>query len=89
MMSSATDAVRSSLSNAPTILESAVPFVLLAKVIGSVAGSLISLAYILPKGRREAALRMAVGVVTGLIFGTTAGLKAAEALGLLDHLSVF
>jgi hypothetical protein len=52
-----------------------------AKGAGAVAGSAISLAYILPQGRREAAVRFAVGVVCGLVFGGTAGLKVAVELG--------
>ena len=53
-----------------------------AKGAGAVAGSAISLAYILPHGRREAALRFAVGTVCGLVFGGTVGLKVASELGL-------
>lgn len=53
-----------------------------AKGAGAVAGSAISLAYILPQGRREAAVRFAVGVVCGLVFGGTAGLKIALELGI-------
>jgi hypothetical protein len=52
-----------------------------AKGAGAVAGSAISLAYILPHGRREAAVRFAVGMVCGLVFGGTAGLKIAMELG--------
>jgi hypothetical protein len=52
-----------------------------AKGAGAVAGSAISLAYILPQGRREAAVRFAVGVACGLVFGGTAGLKIAVELG--------
>ncbi|MBN9244188.1 MAG: hypothetical protein J0I98_15470 [Mesorhizobium sp.] len=52
----------------------------LAKAGGAVAGSAISLAYMLPHGRREAAARFAVGVVCGLVFGGTAGLKVASEL---------
>jgi hypothetical protein len=52
-----------------------------AKGAGAVAGSAISLAYILPQGRRDAAVRFAVGVVCGLVFGGTAGLKIAVELG--------
>ena len=52
-----------------------------AKGAGAVAGSAISLAYILPHGRRDAAVRFAVGVVCGLVFGGTAGLKIAAELG--------
>jgi hypothetical protein len=54
----------------------------LAKGAGAVAGSAISLAYILPRGRREAAARFAVGVVSGLVFGGAAGLKIAADLGI-------
>src|SRR5690606_452851 len=53
-----------------------------AKCAGAVAGSAISLAYILPRERREAAARFAVGVVCGLVFGGTAGLKIAAELGI-------
>ncbi len=53
-----------------------------AKGAGAVAGSAVSLAYILPRGRREAAVRFAVGVVCGLVFGGTAGLKIAVELGI-------
>lgn len=52
-----------------------------AKGAGAVAGSAISLAYMLPRGRREAAARFAVGVVSGLVFGGTAGVKISLALG--------
>lgn len=54
----------------------------IAKGAGAVAGSAVSLAYILPHGRREAATRFAVGVVCGLVFGGTAGLKIAAELGI-------
>ncbi|HEY6633602.1 MAG TPA: DUF6107 family protein, partial [Rhizobiaceae bacterium] len=37
------------------------------KGAGAVAGSAVSLAYILPQGRRDAAARFAVGVVCGLV----------------------
>jgi hypothetical protein len=52
-----------------------------AKGAGAVAGSAISLAYLLPEGRRDAAVRFAVGVVCGLVFGGTAGVKIAVELG--------
>lgn len=55
-----------------------------AKGVGAVAGSAISLAYMLPRDRREAALRFLTGTVCGLIFGGTAGLKIATELGLRD-----
>ena len=66
----------------------ATPTVWIAKIIGAVAGSLISIAYILPKGRREAWLRFAVGVTTGVIFGGTAGVKLFDMLGLMGSVSV-
>lgn len=40
-----------------------------AKTVGAILGSAISIAYLLPKGRREAAIRFAVGVSIGFIFG--------------------
>lgn len=52
------------------------------KLAGSIAGSAVSLAYILPRGRREAAIRFAVGIVCGLVFGGTAGLKLSSELGI-------
>lgn len=64
-------------------------WILFAKAIGAVAGSAISIAYILPKGRREAALRFLTGMVIGLIFGTSVGLKLATELDLVEHLSIF
>lgn len=57
-----------------------------AKGAGAVAGSAISLAYVLPKGRREAAVRFAVGLVSGCVFGGTAGVKIATELGIHDTL---
>ena len=57
----------------------------LAKAAGALAGSLVSLAYLMPRGRREAFLRLGVGMVTGLVFGGTAGVKLADWLGLLDR----
>jgi len=59
----------------------------LAKGAGAVAGSAISLAYILPQGRHEAAARFAVGIVCGLVFGGTAGLKVAAELGIQDTIA--
>ncbi len=57
-----------------------------AKSAGAIAGSAISIAYVLPRGRREAAARFAVGIVSGLAFGGTAGLKIALWLGLHEVL---
>ena len=57
-----------------------------AKALGAVAGSAISIAYMLPQGRREAAIRFAVGVVAGLVFGGAAGIKIAAELDIADRL---
>lgn len=57
-----------------------------AKLAGAVAGSAISVAYLLPRGRREAAARFLIGIVTGLVFGAPAGLSLAAHLGLSEAL---
>lgn len=67
----------------------AFPILWLAKILGALMGSIVSLAYVMPRGRREAASRLLVGVVTGVIFGGTAGVKLADAMGLLDKISPF
>ncbi|GAA4521987.1 DUF6107 family protein [Chelativorans composti] len=61
----------------------------LAKTSGAIAGSAISIAYFLPAGRREAAIRFAVGVACGLVFGSTAGIKIATELGVAEYLAPF
>ncbi len=61
----------------------------LTKGTGAVAGSAISLAYILPQGRREAAIRFVVGVVSGLVFGGTAGVKIVSELGIGKSMGKF
>jgi hypothetical protein len=58
-----------------------------AKLVGAAAGSAISVAYLLPQGRREAAARFLIGIVTGLAFGVPAGLTLAKYLGIDDALS--
>jgi len=60
-----------------------------AKAIGAVAGSAVSIAYMLPAGKREAALRFVIGVIVGLVFGTSVGLKIATELGIADRLGAF
>ena len=60
-----------------------------AKAGGAVAGSAISLAYVLPAERREAGIRFGVGVVSGLVFGGTAGLKIAVELGIEEIIGPF
>lgn len=58
-----------------------------AKGMGAVLGSAISLAYVLPKGRREAAIRFLVGLGFGVLFGTLAGAKLVDWLGVAADLS--
>ena len=56
------------------------------RTVGAIAGSAISIAYLLPDNRREAALRFASGIAIGMIFGTIAGHKIAAELALADQL---
>ncbi|KQT55263.1 MULTISPECIES: DUF6107 family protein [unclassified Aureimonas] len=58
-----------------------------AKLVGAGAGSAISVAYLLPAGRRDAAARFLIGVVTGIVFGAPAGLALAQHLGIEDAIS--
>ncbi|WP_312402543.1 DUF6107 family protein [Rhizobium sp.] len=58
-----------------------------AKTAGAFAGAGVSLIYLLPKSRREAASRFATGMTCGLIFGGPTGLWLAERLGLSGMLS--
>ncbi len=54
----------------------------MSKIAGAVAGSAISVAYLLPRGRREAASRFMIGTVTGVVFGPPAGLMLAAQLNI-------
>ncbi|WP_102957762.1 DUF6107 family protein [Mangrovicella endophytica] len=58
-----------------------------ARILGATAGAAISVAYLLPKGRREAAVRFLTGLVTGITFGPPAGLMLASRLQLETTLS--
>ncbi len=60
-----------------------------AKLAGAISGSAVSLAFMVPVTKREAALRFAVGVVSGLMFGGIAGLKLASELGLSGQIGAF
>lgn len=70
------------------IFSDVTPALWLVKLAGALAGSLISIAYVLPRGRREAFLRLGVGVATGMVFGGTVGVKIVDLLGLLDKISL-
>ncbi|MGR6466299.1 DUF6107 family protein [Rhizobium sp. PAMB 3182] len=58
-----------------------------ARAAGAAAGAAVSLIYLLPKSRREAATRFLTGLVCGIIFGGPAGLFLMEKLGLAGTLS--
>lgn len=54
------------------------PAMLAARLCGSVAGALVSLAYLMPKSTREAGARALAGVASGLVFGAPVGAVLAE-----------
>lgn len=62
-------------------------WIYLAKASGALAGALISLVYLLPKGRREAVSRFVTGGVSGLVFGGATGAALAERFGVAATLS--
>ena len=57
------------------------------RTIGASAGAAVSLVYMLPADRREAACRFVGGLVSGLVFGGPAGVLLAGRLGIAAHLS--
>ena len=58
-----------------------------ARWIGSAAGAAVSLVYMLPKGRREAASRFVTGLTCGMIFGGPAGVWMATRLDIAAFVS--
>lgn len=68
------------------VLASDAAWIWFSKIAGAVAGSAVSLAYMLPRGKREAAIRFAVGIICGMVFGGAAGVKIAESLALQESL---
>jgi len=62
-------------------------WLVIAKGLGSILGPAVSLVYILPRGRREAAIRFAVGVSVGILFGPAVGAWLIDSLGLADSLT--
>lgn len=63
------------------------PSLLAARIAGAVCGALVSLAYMMPKGAREAAARAIVGIASGLVFGGPAGVALAGRMGVGDVLT--
>ncbi|MGW9231219.1 DUF6107 family protein [Pseudorhizobium sp. NPDC055634] len=61
--------------------------VLAVKAAGAAAGAGVSLIYLLPKSRQEAASRFFTGLCCGLIFGKPAGLWLSENMGIADDLT--
>lgn len=59
----------------------------LAKGLGAAAGALISLVYLLPKSRREAAGRFFIGVASGMIFGGAVGVALSDWLAIDQRLT--
>jgi len=62
-------------------------WIFIAKAVGAISGSAISIAYLLPNNRREAFLRFVVGITIGMIFGTSAGLKLADYLEIVERMT--
>lgn len=62
-------------------------WLLSAKIVGAILGSAISIAYLLPKGRRDAAIRFAVGVSIGFVFGPLTANQLSEYFALNSVLS--
>lgn len=60
-----------------------------AKGVGAVLGSAVSLAYILPRGRREAAIRFGTGVSIGVLFGPAVGAWLVAYFDIASHLTRF
>ena len=58
-----------------------------ARLAGALAGSAISLGYLLPRRKREAYLRFGVGVATGLIFGAPAGIHLVRWLEMREEVT--
>ena len=58
-----------------------------AKGIGAAAGAAVSLIYMLPQSKREAASRFFTGLSCGLVFGGPAGLWIVAKLDIAGSLS--
>ena len=63
------------------------PTMLAARIAGAIAGALVSLAYMMPRGAREAVARGFAGIASGLVFGGPAGVALAQRMGVAGLLS--
>jgi len=63
------------------------PAMLATRMAGALAGALVSLAYMMPRGAREAAARAVAGIVSGLVFGGPAGVALTQWMGVGQMLS--
>lgn len=63
------------------------PGLWVARGLGAAAGAAVSLVYMLPRGRREAASRFFTGVACGMIFGPPTGVWMVARLGIAGNLS--
>ncbi|MDF1607283.1 DUF6107 family protein [Hoeflea sp. YIM 152468] len=63
------------------------PAMAAARIAGALAGALVSLVYMMPKGVREAAARAIAGVVCGLVFGGPVGVALGQWMGVRGMLS--
>lgn len=63
------------------------PAMLAARMSGAVAGALVSLVYMMPRGAREAFARAIAGIVSGLVFGAPVGVALAHWMGVTSLLS--
>ncbi|KQV43521.1 MULTISPECIES: DUF6107 family protein [unclassified Rhizobium] len=58
-----------------------------ANALGAVAGAAVSLVYMLPRSRQEAASRFLTGTACGLIFGAPTGVWLVGWLGIAGEIS--
>lgn len=63
------------------------PSIMAARIAGAVCGALVSFAYMMPRGAREAAARAVVGIACGLVFGGPAGVALSQKMGVTALLS--
>ncbi|MEQ8480021.1 MAG: DUF6107 family protein [Hoeflea sp.] len=63
------------------------PSLFAARLAGALCGALVSLAYMMPRGAREATARAVVGIASGLVFGGPAGVALSQRMGVTELLT--